>query len=215
MALNLDQIQKYADLLVNFGLSEGNGIKKGEKVLLTCTNYENPIVNAIKTSVEKAGGMILLDQFLVLSSKEQSEITDPVVLSKYYHEYFFRKISVDHHIQLSGKSISNMPGFSSTPLAKEICEFEYKNFIEEKNNLIRKNKYSYCRAYDTSILNPAYFFLDKNNPTEEFQIRKNNLNEICMKFLEKAEKIHVYSDKFDLNMLVGINRKWCFMTGHN
>ena len=49
-------LDKYADLLINFALNRGNGIKKGDVVLLQVSECAKPLLVALRRAVLKAGG---------------------------------------------------------------------------------------------------------------------------------------------------------------
>ena len=52
-------IEKYADVLVNFALNKGRGIKKGEIVRLSCGEFAEPLYIAVNKAILKAGGHVL------------------------------------------------------------------------------------------------------------------------------------------------------------
>src|SRR3989338_6713655 len=49
-------LKKYADVLVNFALGGGKGIKKGEVVRVSCSESAKPLYNAACNAIVKAGG---------------------------------------------------------------------------------------------------------------------------------------------------------------
>ena len=53
-------LERYADVLVNFALNSGKGIKKGEVVHLVAYEIAKPLYRELKISILKAGGQIIL-----------------------------------------------------------------------------------------------------------------------------------------------------------
>ena len=54
-------LEKYADVLVNFALNSGKGIKKGEVVHLVCYEAGKALYREMKRAILKAGGHIIGD----------------------------------------------------------------------------------------------------------------------------------------------------------
>ena len=54
-------LEKYADVLVNFALNGGKGIKRGEVVHLVCYEAAKPLFMELKRAIYKAGGHIIPD----------------------------------------------------------------------------------------------------------------------------------------------------------
>ena len=52
-------LEKYADVLVNFALGGGEGIKKGETVRLTVYDIAKPFYIELRRAILKAGGNVL------------------------------------------------------------------------------------------------------------------------------------------------------------
>ena len=52
-------LEKYADVLVNFALGGGRGIKKGEAVRLTVYDIAKPFYVQLRRTILKAGGNVL------------------------------------------------------------------------------------------------------------------------------------------------------------
>ena len=52
-------LNKYADLMANFALGMGEGIKKGEVIRLSATESAKPLYMAIHNAIVKAGGHVI------------------------------------------------------------------------------------------------------------------------------------------------------------
>ena len=54
-------LERYADLMVNFGLGEGKGIRVGETVNVVIPESARPLLVEIEKAIYKAGGNIILE----------------------------------------------------------------------------------------------------------------------------------------------------------
>lgn len=54
-------LDNYADVLVNFALNRGKGIKPGDKVYVVVYEYAKPMLMALRRAVLKAGGHVISD----------------------------------------------------------------------------------------------------------------------------------------------------------
>ena len=54
-------LERYADVLVNFALNDGKGIKKDDTVYLVIPECAKPLLVELKKTILKAGGNIILD----------------------------------------------------------------------------------------------------------------------------------------------------------
>src|SRR3990167_1222477 len=52
-------LKKYADVLVNFALGGGKGIKKGEVVRVSCSESAKPLYIAVCNAIVDAGGHVI------------------------------------------------------------------------------------------------------------------------------------------------------------
>jgi len=57
---SLEILDNYADVLVNFALNHGHGIKKGEVVFLQVPESAKPLLRSLQKSVLKAGGHAII-----------------------------------------------------------------------------------------------------------------------------------------------------------
>ena len=53
-------LENYADVMVNFALGSGKGIKKGETVYLIVPEYAKPLLIELEKAIFKAGGNLIL-----------------------------------------------------------------------------------------------------------------------------------------------------------
>lgn len=57
-------LEKYADVLINFALNSGKGIKKGDVIFLQVPESAKPLLKELRIAVLKAGVFRLLTIYL-------------------------------------------------------------------------------------------------------------------------------------------------------
>jgi aminopeptidase len=56
-----DQLRKYADVLINFALADGAGIKRGDVVWVQAKEIAKPLYAEVCEAVWRAGGHVIDD----------------------------------------------------------------------------------------------------------------------------------------------------------
>lgn len=109
-------LEKYADVMVHFGLNQGKGIKKGETVLLVGNEQTKPLLFEIYKKIIDAGSHVILE-YLPSDSKYN------------FDEYFYNNAS--------SKQISHFP---SKYVKGKIDEIDhYLRVLSESNMDMLKN----------------------------------------------------------------------------
>ena len=62
-------LEKYANVLVNFALNSGKGIKKGEVVFVQVPECAKPMLIALQRAILKAGGNMILNYLKIYPIK--------------------------------------------------------------------------------------------------------------------------------------------------
>ena len=101
---------KYADVLVNFALGGGEGIKKGETVRLTVYDIAKPFYVELRRAILKAGGNVLsnylpADEGKINLEKEFYDLADEEQL-KFFPDKFLRGLvdQIDHSIFIESET---------------------------------------------------------------------------------------------------------------
>ena len=81
-------LDKYADLLINFALNRGNGIKKGDVVLLQVPECAKPLLVALRRAVLKAGGHSIIQYIPDGMQREFYSLANENQLSFFPEKYF-------------------------------------------------------------------------------------------------------------------------------
>lgn len=224
-------LEKYADLLVNFALNSGKGIKKNEVVYLQVSEAAKPMYIALRNTILKAGGTYIsnympddvLREYYELASKEQ--------LSTFHHKYYRGLIDqIDHSILIISETNKHeLEGIDPKKIILHSKAFKpYLDWRFEKEN---KGKFTWTlglygteamakevgmsiKDYWGEIIRACY--LDEKEPItkwreifKEMERVKTKLNAL------KIEKLHIKAKGIDLTVGIGQGRKWIGGRGRN
>lgn len=235
-------LEKYADLLVNFALNDGKGIKKGDVVRVTCWEEAKPLYVELQKAIIKAGGHMLgnylpsnegmfRDRFNL--SKNFYSLASEEQLS-FFPEKFMKGLvdEIDHQIVIiSEMDKQALKGIDPKKIMKQSAAMKpYMEWRREKEN---KGKFTWTLAlygtepmatevgmtlkeYWQEIIKGCY--LDKKETIKEW---KNIFKEL-EKYQKRLNKIttktawyHVEGADADLWIQAGEKRTWMGGSGRN
>jgi aminopeptidase len=233
MAYSPDEsvLARYADVLVNFALGHGAGIKHGDVVLLSAYENAKPLYVACRDAVLRAGGTIIGDYVptgiarsgLELSSKEQLEA---------FPRAYYRGLAkaIDHHLIIwSSSDLHELEGVDPEKIilqAKSLLP--YRSWLSKKEN---EGDYSWTIAlYGTSalareaqlslkdywqqIIDACY--LDDSEPCKRWRETKREIDRVKRRLDRlQIERLHVEAEGVDLWVGLGAGRKWLGGDGAN
>jgi len=204
-------LEKYADVLVNFVLGGGEGIKKGETVRLTVYDIAKPFYVELRRAVLKAGGNVLsnylpADEEKINLEKEFYDLADENQL-KFFPDKFLRGLvdQIDHSIFIDSET--NKLALKEVDPKKIMATSQvFKPFKEWKEEKENKGKFTWtialyateAMAKEADLSLKEYWnqiikacFLDKANPVKEWKNvygkigeYKNKLNELKIECAE-------------------------------
>ena len=229
-------LERYADVLVNFALNSGKGVKKGEVVHLICYEAAKPLYREIKKAILLSGGHVVPD-YRPDSGDRFPFDRDFFLYAKDHQLKFFPKKyakgiieQCDHSIFLiSEVDLHELEGISPKKImTRGLAWKPYMDWRRKKEN---EGKYTWtlglygtdAMAKEARMSTKAYWdqiskacFLDKKDPKKEWknvykkidviQRKLNNLN---------ADKLHVKGPDADLWVDLGKKRKWMSGSGRN
>ena len=229
-------LEKYADVLVNFALGGGRGIKKGEAVRLTVYDIAKPFYVQLRRTILKAGGNVLsnylpADEGKINLEKEFYDLADENQL-KFFPDKFLKGLveQTDHSIFIDSET--NKFALKDIDPKKIMATSQvFKPFKEWKEEKENKGKFTWtialyateAMAKEAGLSLKEYWsqiikacFLDKANPVKEWKNvygkigeYKNKLNDL------KIEKLRVTGPDVDLKINMGEKRKWVGCSGRN
>ncbi len=224
-------VQKYADLLVNFALNSGKGIKKGDVVEVIVPDVAKDMLKALQISILKAGGHPLLRLIPTGIDKDFYELASKEQLTFFPEKYLKAKADlIDHYIGIVAEpnpyELKDVDP-EKIMLAKK-SKKKYRDWLVDKENA---GKFTwtigmwptYAKAEQVGLTIDEYWdkivkacYLDKKDPIKEWQQISEKQKKI-INWLNNLNIIEVHVEGKDMDLYVGIGkeRKWCGGSGRN
>ncbi len=228
-------LEKYADVLVNFGLNDGKGMKKGEVVRLVGNEACKSLYAAIYREIVRKGGHVIED-FRISDPKYSTAKTFFEEASKSQLQHFNEKYHKDmldiinHAVFIISdedpellKNIDPakimMKNEASKPYMKWFFEKESRGEISRTVALYGTEASAKAvglsiKEYWDQIIKACY--LRDNNPVTKW---KQTIKEIRKKAKQldnlKIQKLHIRGEDVDLHITLPKKVKWRGGTGAN
>lgn len=225
-------LEKYANVLVNFALGGGKGIKKGETVIVKCNEYGKRLYVELAKAIWKSGGHMIgrysPDNDL---DKEFFQLAEQHQLDFFPHHYFKGLVEqADHTIlilcetdkkalegihpqKIMSRNISNKPYMDWRNEKENAGKFTWTIGLYGTPAMAKEAKLSQ-KAYWDQIISAC--FLDKRNPIaewkkvyEKIELTRQRLNSLPI------DKLHVLGKDVDLWITLGDKRIWNGGGGRN
>lgn len=224
-------LEKYAEVLVNFALNSGKGVKKGEVVRLVVPESAKPLYVALRNQIIKSKAHPLsfyLPEGVNRSLYELSEDFQLSFFPRHYMNGLAREI--DHSISVISETDKHeLEGVNPDKIMKKLKSGKpFKDLIDQKEN---EGKYTWTLALfgtesmakEAGLSLSSYWdqiikacFLDTLDPISKWkEVTKENdrikakLNAISL------SKLHVVGPDVDLWISLGDNRRWLGGSGRN
>jgi len=224
-------LSKYADVMVNFGLTEGKKSVRGKTILLQVPESAKPMLVALRKAVLMAGAYPLIQyipddmarDFFVLANKSQ--------LAFFPDKYLRGKIDqIDHNIYVIATSDKlELKGIDPKKImTNNIANKPYMDWRDEKEN---KGKFTWTvcmyatdamakeagmrlEAYWNEIIKACY--LNAKDPVAKWKAVSGEINQIKNKLNRlQIESLTVKSKNTDLVVGIGKGRQWLGGGGAN
>jgi aminopeptidase len=224
-------LEKYAEILINFALNDGEGIKKGDVVYLLAQLPSLPLAKAVFRRIIRSGGHPLFqiqeDAFRLI----QLEECDDSQLS-FFPERYYRGLAdnIDHYVRILAeddplflKNVDPRKVILSSRSSKP-----FRDWLDVKEDA-GKFTWTLClygtegAAKEAGLSIEAYWeqiaracFLNEKNPLEKWRQVYRDLNHALDALNSMPiEKVHVTADQTDLWIKIGEHRKWLGGRGRN
>lgn len=236
-------LKKYADVMVNFALGKGEGIKKGDVVRLSGSESCRPLFIAIHNAIIDAGGHVISHYG---PDEEKGDRRRNMNYTRYFYEHasdeqlkffpakYLKGVvdEMDHSLFiLAEKDPHAMDGVD----AKKIMARGkvMKPFMDWRHEKEWKNKltWSICMygtpamAKEAGLSEKAYWnqiikacFLDKKDPIATWKQVYKEIEYYKLelnKLSPKIDKLHVKGADADLWITLGEKRQWLAGRGYN
>jgi aminopeptidase len=224
-------LDKYADVLVNFALNSGHGVKNGEVVFLQVPESAKPLLVSLQRSVLKSGAHAIIQYLPDDMSREFFELANDDQL-KFFPATFLkgRVKQADHFLMvLAETNYHELEGVDPKKIMDRNMVFKpYKDWRDAKEN---KGKLTWtigmyptpAMAKEANLtLKEAWnqvikaCFLNYSDPVKKWQrIQKRSTS--IRKKLNQLEivKVNIKSKNTDLNITIGEHRQWLGGGGRN
>jgi aminopeptidase len=229
-------LEKYADVLVNFALGSGKGIKKGDVVMINGNEYSKRLYAEIIKAVWKSGGHVIGryspdnepwmnfdSEFFVHATPAQIE---------FFAEKYYKGVidQIDHSVMIIAET--DKKSLSKVDPAKIMARSRaHKPFMEWRNKKENAGKFTWtlglygtpAMAKEAKLSEKEYWnqiikacFLDKKSPIAEWkkiykqlELYRQKLNRLPI------DTMHVKGVDVDLTIKLGEKRAWNGGSGRN
>ncbi len=224
-------LEKYADVMINFALNSGEGVKPGEVVQLRVPEVAKPFLVALRRAVLKAGAHPLVFFTPDDMAREFFELANEEQLTFFAEKYHKGTVDqIDHTVAiLAETNKKELDGIDSKKImASQKALKPYMDWRRQKES---DGKYTWTLAmwgtqqmadevgmsleeYWEQIIEACY--LREERPAEKWK----ELYETLYSYRDKLdalaiEKLHVEAENTDLWVKLGDNRKWLGGSGRN
>jgi len=224
-------LDKYADVLIRFGLNDGKGIKKGDVVFLQVPECAKPMLSALSNSVLRAGGNPIIQYIPDGISKDFFNLAGDKQLNFFPGKYLRGRIDeIDHSVSIEAEENPHeLEKVDPKKIMQRSKSFRlYKEWRDEKEN---RKKFSWTLAlygteamakeagmtlkeYWGEIINACY--LNDKNPVKKWGEIVKEINRVKDRLNNlKVRKLHVEAMGTDLIVGLDGNRKWLGGDGAN
>ena len=224
-------LNNYANILVNFALHGGEGVKKGEVVQIQVPECAKPMLIALRRAVLNAGAHPIVQYLPDDISREYYELASDEQLSFFPEKYLKGLVDqVDHTIaviaDINKHELDGVP-----PKKIMLRQKNYKPYMDWRQEKENEGKYSWtlglygteAMAKEVNMSLEEYWeqiikacYLDDENPVKKWEELTKQLDEIKEKLNAlDIEKLHVEAEKTDLWVKIGKHRKWLGGSGKN
>lgn len=236
-------LKKYADVLVNFALGGGKGIKKGEVVRVSASESGKPLYTAICKAVVDAGGHVISNYG---PDDEKGDKRRNESFSRYFYEHankeqleFFPKKylkgladTIDHSVYiLSDADPHALVGVDPKKIMQRGKTLKpFKDWLNEKE---WQDKFTWtialygtpAMAKEAGLSEKAYWdqivkacFLDEKDPIKKWKQVYQDIEKYrsrLNKLSPNIEKLHAVGPDMDIWFTLGEKRAWHAGSGRN
>ena len=229
-------LQKYAQVMIQYGLNHGQGIKKGDTVFLVGQECTKDLFLAIAKEVYASGGNLItnyqpdniqhqsLARFLLQNGSDEQ-------ISFFAKPYWQGIVDATDHILfiISEPDIHYLEGLPAGKISMMNSARAPYMKMREKKEQEGKLSWSLCLYGTQSMADEAglsleeYWeqiieacYLREKDPVTKWKQVQTEIEEIKDKLdALEIEKLHIKGDDVDLHIQIGAHRKWLSGGGKN
>lgn len=236
-------LKKYADVLVNFALGGGKGIKKGEVIRVSSSESAKPLFIAVCNAVVDAGGHVLSHYG---PDDEHGDKRRNISVSRYFYEHakphqisffpvkYLKGVidQIDHSVfLLAEKDPHALKGIDGKKImARGVA---LKPFMDWRHQKEWKGKFTWtialfgtpAMAREARLSEKEYWgqiikacFLDEKNPIAKWKQVYRDIEKYrsrLNKLSPKIDRLHAVGPDMDIWIKLGEKRHWHAGSGRN
>jgi aminopeptidase len=229
-------LERYADVLVNYALGGGKGIKKGDVVHLIAYEIAKPLYRELKIAILKAGGHVIGDYRPDSGDRFPLDKDFFVNAQPHQLDFFPEKYAkglveqVDHSIfVISEVDKHELEDVDPRKIMRR--GLAWKPYMDWRNDKENKGKYTWtlalygteAEAKEAGLTLKEYWqqiikacFLDKKDPINQWKKVYRDLEKTREKLNNlEIDRLHVEGPDADLWVHLGKKRRWMGGSGRN
>lgn len=224
-------LEKYADVLVNFALNSGQGVKRGEVILLQVPESAKPMLMELHKAVLEAGAHPIIQYIPDGMSRDFFNLANKEQLVFFPAKHLKGRIEqIDHSIFIIAETdMHELEGIDPKMIMEKSNAFKpYTDWRKKKES---SGKFTWTlglygtkagadeakmseREYWQEIIKACY--LNDKNPVQTWQKITHEVDRVKAKLdALKIEKVRIESKNTDLTVVLGKNRRWLGGSGRN
>ena len=139
-------LDKYADLLVNFALNSGKGVKPGEVILVQVPEFAKPMLISLQRVILKAKAHMILQYSPDGLSREFYQLASDKQIAFFPEKYLKARVeTVDHSIAIIGEAdLRELEGIS--PHKVMMRQKAWKPYMEWRDKKEDNRKFTWVLA---------------------------------------------------------------------
>ena len=224
-------LEKYANILINFALGGGGGVKTGEVVFLQVPESAKPLLLVLRSAVLKAGANPITEYLPDEYSKDYFEQADNRQLRFFPSKYLRGKVDeMDHFVRILCETnkyeLRNID--PKRIMLRNFSQKPFRDWQREKENVgkmtwtlamyatetMAKDVNLSLEQYWSQIIKGCY--LDYSDPVEKWKETFENIRKIKQKLNDlDIRYLRIEAEDTDLTIGIDKNRKWLGGDGRN
>jgi aminopeptidase len=229
-------LKNYADVLINYALGGGKGIKRGDVVMVSAHEYAKPLFLELYRTIIKAGGHMISsyhpDQHPKFNFEKEFFVNAEDHQITFFPAKYMKGLidQIDHVVYvLSETDKKSLKGVDPAKIMKS--GESRKQMREWMNAKEHSGKFTWtlglygtpAEAAEARLSEKEYWnqiikacFLDKPNPVQLWRGVQKSLDSYIKKLdAMKIDKVHVTGPDADLWIKIGEKRRWLGGSGRN
>ena len=228
---NSEVLMNYADILINFALNDGEGIKKGDVVYLVSQLPGLPLAKNVYRTILKSGGQPIVqiqdDDFRLIQLEQGSDEQIGFFPKEYYRGL---ADNIDHYVRILAEEDPLFLGNADPRkvILSSRSTKPFRDWLDEKEDA-GKFTWTLClygtegAAREAGMSIEEYWeqinracFLDDKNPLEKWHRVYSDMKHLIATLNDlPIENVHIIAEDTDLRVRIGENRRWLGGRGRN